>query len=184
MNMIKNAIFLAVMTTSAFVAQSAFAAAPPAGSSLTSFSSLSDGLGGFSASYGDSFNAQALGSTFDDGFTFSVLTTSEADASLTTSLPTAAKGLDINLFQVVKYDPSTGNILATYAPVGNNLTASNLGSGSYYLEVAGTVTGTKGGSYGGNLDLVVTAVPEPETYAMLFAGLGLMGFMVRRKKQA
>ena len=27
-------------------------------------------------------------------------------------------------------------------------------------------------------------VPEPETYAMLMAGLGLMGFMARRKKQA
>jgi len=29
----------------------------------------------------------------------------------------------------------------------------------------------------------VTAVPEPETYAMFFAGLGLMGFMARRRKQ-
>ena len=38
-------------------------------------------------------------------------------------------------------------------------------------------------SYGGSLDNVaVTAVPEPETYAMLLAGLGLMGVMVRRRK--
>ena len=28
------------------------------------------------------------------------------------------------------------------------------------------------------------AVPEPETYAMLLAGLGLMGFVARRRKQA
>jgi len=27
-------------------------------------------------------------------------------------------------------------------------------------------------------------VPEPETYAMLMAGLGLLGFMARRRKQA
>ena len=27
------------------------------------------------------------------------------------------------------------------------------------------------------------AVPEPETYAMLLAGLGLMGFTARRRKQ-
>lgn len=27
----------------------------------------------------------------------------------------------------------------------------------------------------------ITAVPEPETYAMLLAGLGLLGFMLRRK---
>ncbi|WP_445229582.1 FxDxF family PEP-CTERM protein [Duganella rhizosphaerae] len=30
----------------------------------------------------------------------------------------------------------------------------------------------------------IAAVPEPETYAMLLAGLGLVGFMARRRKQA
>jgi hypothetical protein len=29
----------------------------------------------------------------------------------------------------------------------------------------------------------VTSIPEPETYAMLLAGLGLLGFMKRRKKE-
>jgi len=29
----------------------------------------------------------------------------------------------------------------------------------------------------------ITAVPEPETYAMMLAGLGLLGFMSRRRKQ-
>lgn len=32
-------------------------------------------------------------------------------------------------------------------------------------------------------DQHVSAVPEPETYAMLLAGLGLVGFMARRRKQ-
>jgi hypothetical protein len=31
---------------------------------------------------------------------------------------------------------------------------------------------------------IVTAVPEPETYAMLLAGLGVMGAIARRRKQA
>lgn len=31
-------------------------------------------------------------------------------------------------------------------------------------------------------DIVVNSVPEPESYAMLLAGLGLLGFMVRRRK--
>lgn len=40
-------------------------------------------------------------------------------------------------------------------------------------------------SYGGSLDNVsVTAVPEPETYAMLLAGLGLIGMVRRRKNKA
>lgn len=31
--------------------------------------------------------------------------------------------------------------------------------------------------------LLISSVPEPETYAMLMAGLGLLGFMVRRRKK-
>ncbi|MRW89992.1 PEP-CTERM sorting domain-containing protein [Duganella sp. FT80W] len=40
-------------------------------------------------------------------------------------------------------------------------------------------------SYGTSLDKVslTTAVPEPETYAMLLAGLGLMGFIARRRRK-
>ena len=43
---------------------------------------------------------------------------------------------------------------------------------------------------GGGVDYVfvdnfaVAAVPEPETYAMLLAGLGLLGFMARRRKES
>jgi PEP-CTERM motif len=31
---------------------------------------------------------------------------------------------------------------------------------------------------------LITAVPEPETYAMMLAGLGMLGFLARRKKAA
>ena len=33
-----------------------------------------------------------------------------------------------------------------------------------------------------NINVALSAIPEPETYAMLLAGLGLMGFIARRKK--
>lgn len=37
----------------------------------------------------------------------------------------------------------------------------------------------------GNVSIAsVSAVPEPETYAMMLAGLGLLGFAARRRKQA
>ncbi|MYN28158.1 choice-of-anchor A family protein [Duganella sp. CY42W] len=35
-----------------------------------------------------------------------------------------------------------------------------------------------------NVAGLVTAIPEPETYAMLLGGLGLMGFMARRRQKA
>lgn len=35
-----------------------------------------------------------------------------------------------------------------------------------------------------NLQFVTAAIPEPETYAMMLAGLGLMGFVARRRKRA
>ena len=46
-----------------------------------------------------------------------------------------------------------------------------------------TFTSATSGNSGAVLDNVsVMAVPEPETYAMLLAGLGLMGFIARRRK--
>jgi hypothetical protein len=34
----------------------------------------------------------------------------------------------------------------------------------------------------GNVASLANPIPEPETYAMMLAGLGLMGFMARRRK--
>lgn len=53
-------------------------------------------------------------------------------------------------------------------PVGD---ASGFGGVKYYLELHGNVGG------------VTAAVPEASTYGMMLAGLGLVGFAVRRRKQ-
>ncbi len=58
----------------------------------------------------------------------------------------------------------------------------SLANGNYYFDVKGTV-----GRFGGGYVIAssISPVPEPETYAMLMAGLGLMGLIaIRRKHKA
>lgn len=59
------------------------------------------------------------------------------------------------------------------------LTGKNDTSGNDFLH--GFLNNDNGGMTMGYTYLTVTAVPEPGTYAMLLAGLGLTGWMVRRK---
>lgn len=53
-----------------------------------------------------------------------------------------------------------------------------LTAGTYNFTVNGLSTG--GGSFHGQLE--VTPVPEPETLAMAFAGLGVLGLLARRRR--
>jgi hypothetical protein len=70
----------------------------------------------------------------------------------------------------------TGSNAATF-------TVSGLGHvefGSLFAGVTSVLWSTTGQSVADNV--TVTAVPEPETYALFMAGLGLMGFIARRRK--
>jgi hypothetical protein len=59
-------------------------------------------------------------------------------------------------------------------------TFTGVTAGTYDFSILGTVDGATAGT---ELDhIVVTGVPEPETYAMMLAGLGLLGFMARRRR--
>lgn len=76
--------------------------------------------------------------------------------------------------------------LLASAVLGGNNTAESLNlawgptaGGNMDLNITGMTNGTLGGLYNGSIS--VSAVPEPETYAMLLAGLGLMGAVVRRR---
>jgi len=64
-----------------------------------------------------------------------------------------------------------------------DVTAAFTNTGSVITQFAGPNGGTRlslnGG--GGNATFALAAIPEPDTYGMLLAGLGLFGFIARRK---
>ena len=62
---------------------------------------------------------------------------------------------------------------------GSNFTFSGLAAGTYSLRTGGSVMG---GNFIG-AEFSITPVPEPETFAMLLAGLGLVGALARRRNK-
>jgi PEP-CTERM motif len=82
----------------------------------------------------------------------------------------------------IRFD-SDDKVLQTVSATGNGpISFSSFDSslhGSAYVSVAGIANGTSGGLYNGAIS--ISPVPEPEAFAMLLAGLGLMGAVVRRR---
>lgn len=57
-----------------------------------------------------------------------------------------------------------------------------LPTGTYVLEIRGTVTGSAGGSYSGTLN--AAAVPLPASWSLMIGGLGLLGLFASRRNLA
>ncbi|MDP4299074.1 PEP-CTERM sorting domain-containing protein [Leptothrix discophora] len=84
----------------------------------------------------------------------------------------------------------TGTPGGAYAMLGlinGNLTNfsstfSGVAGGNYAVRLVDSANPANNLVAATNFSANVTAVPEPETYAMLLAGLGAIGFMSRRRK--
>ena len=152
------------------------------------------------AAFSRTFHLGEFGS-FTDSYTFSIQSGTEADLSANVGSKYSLSFANIVLFGVDLTNVSlTGlvnvNGVQTTTSFGlfnlgkNNtfsLEASNLTAGDYSLNISGISALTSGvfkSKYSGDVSLAVTAVPEPETYSMMLAGLGLMGFAARRKLKA
>jgi len=118
-----------------------------------------------------SFNK--LGTTLaggDDVLTFAGLAAGTYDFTLTLS------GQYTTLTSI-----TLNGVVGTIYAGGKVLFADVVGTGTtpFVLTLVGT-TSKSSATYSGELS--VTAVPEPETYALMLAGLGAVAFVARRRK--
>lgn len=124
--------------------------------------------------------ASSYGLVDVDTFTFSINATANATGSAPDVAFSWIKLTGVEVWSVKLLDSTDTQIGATDYTT-DNFSFGNLAAGAYKLVV--TTTGNT--NYNVTLSTsAASAVPEPEAYAMMLAGLGLVGFAARRKLSA
>jgi len=144
-----------------------------------------DGGGALDLSSGTTFFGRTPTGVFTDTWTFSLAGSSFLINSSTSSAAVGDRDLD---YTSVTLLDSEDAIVRTFTDnsVGlteiYRLTETLLAAGDYSIVISG-VNSALQASYSANLSVVASPIPEPETYALMLAGLGAIGFvMVRRKR--
>ena len=88
-------------------------------------------------------------------------------------------GVNIDLFSSSNTLVATDTFLGVLGGFALSTFDNPIGPGTYKLIATGT--GVRESSLDVSLSFIGTPVPEPETCAMLLAGLGLLGFVTMRK---
>lgn len=137
---------------------------------------------------GDPDQLSAAAGSFADDYLFSVDLASNFGTAVTSiSISGGASFSALNSELFVKNDSNVWSSLAAHTGVQvgstwlTSLSFSPLDPADDYKLVISGVKAAGDSAYGGNL--TVTPIPEPEIYAMMAAGLGLMGFVARRRQR-
>ncbi|MDN3923285.1 FxDxF family PEP-CTERM protein [Roseateles violae] len=152
---------------------------------LASAGSFAVSLGAIDLSSGSGFFGNTpIAGAFVDTLTFTVTTLATFNGSITSAVNGTQ---DVDFTSIVL----TPGSLAFTSVLGDPVevwaapaVGFSLSPGVYTLTLTGTNSASMG-SYAGNLALTPgspTLVPEPESYAMMLAGLGLVTLLARRRR--
>ena len=141
-----------------------------------------------SASTGTILSDPINGSTFTDVSVGTIHIGSVSDLGGSFFAATSIQFPSFSLtLQSVTFLTSSGiAALTDLDPSANGFSFQNVAAGDYLVKASGFLSGSAqipnlafvGANYS------VTAVPEPEAFAMLLAGLGLVGTIARRRKMS
>jgi hypothetical protein len=144
-------------------------------------------LAGNTSHFGRDLTAYSVGDVFTDRYTFSSGAIGNFVGGVISVSPGPGPFKILDITGLSLYN-SAGLAVAGIthgngaADVWSIHSTAPLAADNYYLQVSGTVLATSDASYAGHFALA--PVPEPATYGMMLGGLGVLGLLARRRKQA